>query len=80
MVAHWRGSHLLEPVGEGLLTDATAKRFVGELLNTRFVSNAAFEQALAAYGERGVVNLMVLLGYWNIRCAQQTLAGSDCAL
>ena len=51
-----------------------------ELLETRFVSDATFAAALDALGERGLVNLMVLMGHSNIRCAQQALAGSACTL
>ena len=36
--------------------------------------------ALDALGERGLVNLMVLMGHSNIRCAQQALAGAACVL
>jgi 4-carboxymuconolactone decarboxylase len=57
-----------------------AHRFTGELLRTRFVSDATFAAALDALGERGLVNLIVLMGHSNIRCAQQALAGSACAL
>jgi hypothetical protein len=41
---------------------------------------ATFAAALDALGERGLVNLMVLMGYLNIRCAQQALAGAACVL
>jgi 4-carboxymuconolactone decarboxylase len=54
--------------------------FATELLETRFVTDAMFAAALADLGERGVVNLMVLMGHSNIRCAQQALAGADCVL
>ena len=59
---------------------AQTVRFATELLETRFVSDETFSSAFAALGERGLVNLLVLLGYSNIRCAHQTLAGADCAL
>jgi hypothetical protein len=36
--------------------------------------------AREAFGERGLVNLMVLMGYSNVRCAQQALAGARCVL
>jgi hypothetical protein len=55
-------------------------QFTTELLRTRFVTDATFAAALDALGERGVVNLMVLMGHSNIRCAQQALAGSACVL
>jgi 4-carboxymuconolactone decarboxylase len=57
-----------------------ASRFVGELLTTRFVSDATFAAAREAFGESGLVNLMILVGQANIRCAQQALAGSACVL
>jgi hypothetical protein len=47
---------------------------------TRFVSDETFAAARAALGERGLVNLIVYMGYANIRCAQQALAGADCVL
>lgn len=59
--------------------DAVA-RFAAELLETRFVSDETFAAARSALGERGLVNLIVYMGYANIRCAQQALAGADCAL
>jgi 4-carboxymuconolactone decarboxylase len=55
-----------------------AYRFAVELLSTRFVSDATFARALDVHGERGLVNVMVLMGLSNIRCAQQALAGVDC--
>jgi 4-carboxymuconolactone decarboxylase len=57
-----------------------ALQFATELLRTRFVADATFAAALDALGERGLVNLMVLMGHSNIRCAQQALAGSACVL
>ena len=57
-----------------------AERFASELLKTRFVSDATFAAALDALGERGLVNLMVLMGHSNILCAQQALAGAACKL
>ena len=61
-------------------SNTPAARFATELLETRFVSDETFAAALDALGERGVVNLMVLMGHSNIRCAQQALAGSACML
>jgi 4-carboxymuconolactone decarboxylase len=58
----------------------TAHRFAAELLATRFVSDATFAAALDALGDRGLVNLIVLMGVSNIRCAQQALAGAACVL
>ena len=60
--------------------DDVAYRFATELLDTRAVSDATFAAALATFGERRLVNLIVLMGYSNIRCAQQALAGTDCVL
>jgi alkylhydroperoxidase family enzyme len=51
-----------------------------ELLDTREVSDATFATAIEAFGERRLVNLLVLMGHSNIRCAQLALAGSPCAL
>ena len=78
VVHQWRG----DDYGPGDPTGAaaTAYRFATELLETRFVSDATFAAALDAIGERGVVNLMVLMGHSNILCAQQALAGAACKL
>jgi hypothetical protein len=61
-------------------TDVVADVFAAELLDTRFVSDAIFAAARDGLGERGLVNLIVLMGHSNIRCAQQALAGADCVL
>jgi len=68
--------------GTGLASvkTATAETFADELLRTRFVSDATFAAARDALGERGLVNLMVFMGYSNIVCAQQALAGAACRL
>jgi 4-carboxymuconolactone decarboxylase len=58
---------------------AAAEAFAVELLNTREVSDATFAKALAALGERRLVNLIVFMGYSNIRCAQLALAGETCS-
>jgi hypothetical protein len=58
----------------------TARMFAMELLETRFVSDATFARTREAFGERGLVNLIVLMGHANILCAQQALAGADCTL
>ena len=57
-----------------------AHRLAAELLVTREVTDATFDAALHALGERRLVNLLILLGYSNIRCAQSALAGAACAL
>jgi len=68
--------------GTGLASvkTATAETFADELLRTRFVSDTTFAAARDALGERGLVNLMVFMGYSNILCAQQALAGAECRL
>ncbi|HEY6598096.1 MAG TPA: hypothetical protein VIZ30_02240, partial [Pseudomonadales bacterium] len=78
VLAQWRS----DGRGPGAHSEAAgmAHRFAAELLETRFVTDATFAAALDALGERGVVNLMVLMGYSNIRCAQQALAGAVCVL
>jgi hypothetical protein len=58
---------------------AAAEAFAVELLNTREVSDATFAKALVALGERRLVNLIVFMGYSNIRCAQLALAGETCS-
>jgi 4-carboxymuconolactone decarboxylase len=55
-------------------------RFVAELLRTRFVTDQTFAAALDELGDKGLVNLIVLMGHSNIRCAQQALAGAVCLL
>jgi 4-carboxymuconolactone decarboxylase len=60
--------------------DDVAYRFATELLDTRAVKDATFAAALDALGERRLVNLIVLMGHANIRCAQQALGGRDCVL
>jgi 4-carboxymuconolactone decarboxylase len=55
-----------------------AEAFAVELVNTREVSDETFAKALAALGERRLVNLIVFMGYSNIRCAQLALAGATC--
>jgi hypothetical protein len=59
---------------------SAAQQLAAELMRTRFVSDATFAAALDVLGERGLVNLIVLMGHSNIRCAQQALAGSACVL
>ena len=75
VMGHWRGH-----AGAATPTTSSVYLFAAELLDTRFVTDATFAAALDSLGERGLVNLMVYLGYSNIRCAQQALAGSDCVL
>jgi 4-carboxymuconolactone decarboxylase len=74
VIVEWNKGPAQVPVGDPVF------RFASELVGTRFVSDETFAAARAALGERGLVNLIVYLGYANIRCAQQALAGADCAL
>ena len=57
-----------------------AHRFAAELLVTREVTDATFDAALQAFGEQRLVNLLILMGYSNIRCAQSALVGTACTL
>jgi 4-carboxymuconolactone decarboxylase len=57
-----------------------AYRFASELLATRAVADPTFAAALDAFGERRLVNLIVLIGYSNIQCAKLALAGVACVL
>jgi 4-carboxymuconolactone decarboxylase len=67
--------------GQSLPRDAFASLgLITGLLDKRFVNDAHFARALEALGEPGLVNLIVLMGHSNIRCAQQALAGSRCVL
>ena len=80
VVRRWTGGST--PAGvQALPQDAfNSLGFVTDLLDKRFVRDQYFDRALAALGERGLVNLIVLLGHANMRCAQQALAGSSCVL
>jgi hypothetical protein len=44
------------------------------------VSDATFAAARDAFGERRLVNLIVLIGSSNLRCAKLALAGNACSL
>jgi 4-carboxymuconolactone decarboxylase len=92
VASQWNGSDdkvrpVSQPAIEALRTTieatqgaAASRRFATELLATRFVSDETFAAARDALGERGLVNLIVLMGYSNIHCAQQALAGARCVL
>jgi len=54
--------------------------FASELLSTRAVSDATFAAARDAFGERRLVNLIVLIGASNLHCAKLALAGNACSL
>ena len=78
VMRRWRGG---APTSGPLPRDAFASLgLITELLDQRFVSDAHFARAREALGEAGLVNLIVLMGHANIRCAQQALAGSACVL
>ena len=80
VVSHWRGELRLDvPNVLGTHRDiGTAARFAAELLATRFVDDETFGEAVAAFGERGVVNLLVFMGVVNIGCARSALSGAAC--
>ena len=46
--------------------ETTVYEFVGELLGTGHVSDASFERAKKAFGERGVVDLVGAVGYYSL--------------
>jgi len=80
VVQHWKGSsrgELPQPVPEDAMK---ALALATELLQTRLLSDAMFEAGRDEFDERGLVNLIVLMGISNMRCAQQALAGDACAL
>jgi hypothetical protein len=64
------------------MTPATglALRFASELLATRAVSDETFAAARDEFGERRLVNLIVLIGVSNLHCAKLALAGNACTL
>jgi len=73
---HWRVSDFLWGSSNGKpLVDAD---FAAELLSHREVSDKTFNAARDQLGERGLVNLIMLIGYANITCATSTLAGEVC--
>jgi 4-carboxymuconolactone decarboxylase len=59
---------------------SVAFRFASELLATRAVSDETFAAARDAFGERRLVNLIVLIGASNLHCAKLALAGNACTL
>ena len=46
--------------------EETVYNFCSELLNTRHVSDATFAAAVKAFGERGVVDLIGVTGYYHL--------------
>ena len=58
---------LAQQVPEGLSADdALVVRFAGELNRLRSVSDATYRQALQRFGERAVVELTALVGYYTM--------------
>jgi 4-carboxymuconolactone decarboxylase len=57
-----------------------AYHFTSELLWTRAVSDRTFAAARNAFGERRLVNLIVLIGASNLHCAKLALTGNACSL
>ena len=57
------------PAPDGLATEVSAvHRFCAELIVDRKVSDATYADAVAHFGERGVVDLMATLGYYTLVC------------
>ena len=46
--------------------EAAIYSFTDELLNTKHVSDATFQTAIKAFGERGVVDLLGVTGYYQL--------------
>jgi 4-carboxymuconolactone decarboxylase len=46
--------------------EETVYNFCSELLNTRHVSDTTFAAAVKAFGERGVVDLIGVTGYYHL--------------
>jgi 4-carboxymuconolactone decarboxylase len=78
VLRQWNGAQ--NEVHGNSMSAAAVSQLALELLDTRFVADETFAAARDVLGERGLVNLMVLMGHSNIRCAQQALAGADCVL
>jgi len=79
VMTHWNDAPVEITRGRVQRDLKSAEAFAVELLNTREVSDNTFAKALAALGERKLVNLIVFMGYANVRCAQQALAGVECS-
>jgi 4-carboxymuconolactone decarboxylase len=69
------------PEGDPVMSEVflVALRFASELLSTRAVSDTTFAAARDAFGERRLVNLIVLIGVSNLHCAKLALAGNACS-
>lgn len=79
VMTHWNDPPVEAQRGRVQRDLKAAELFAVELLNTREVDDETFAKAVAALGERRLVNLIVFLGYSNIRCAQKALAGVECS-
>ena len=79
VMTHWNDPPTEVQKGRVQRDLKVAEAFASELLNTREVKDETFAKALAALGERKLVNLIVFMGYANVRCAQKALAGVECS-
>jgi len=72
----------VQPNAAQLMSEAAgvASRFASELLATRGVSDEIFAAARDAFGERRLVNMIVLIGVSNLHCSKLALAGYGCRL
>jgi 4-carboxymuconolactone decarboxylase len=55
-----------QPAKFGRADEAAAYELAQELLNTREVSDATYAKAKAALGERGVLDIVAVLGYYSL--------------
>ena len=78
-MTHWNDPPVEVQKGRVSRELRAAEAFAAELLNTREVRDDTFAKAIAALGERKLVNLLVFMGYANVRCAQKALAGVECS-
>lgn len=63
-------------VPDGLAPEVCAvHRFCHELMGQRKVSDATYADAVAHFGERGVVDLMATLGYYTLVCMALNVDG-----
>jgi 4-carboxymuconolactone decarboxylase len=79
VMAHWNDPPAEAPRGRVSREIKSAEAFAAELLATREVADDTFASALKELGERRLVNLIVFMGYSNIRCAQLAVAGARCS-
>jgi 4-carboxymuconolactone decarboxylase len=79
VMTHWNDPPVEIQKGRVQRDLKAAEAFAVELLNTREVRDDTFAKAIAALGERKLVNLIVFMGYANVRCAQKALAGVECS-